>query len=83
MSQSHLFSKFFASVLAISTDFIPKEKCISEKCLLDFNVSESKFGIYVRVLILGEALVKMKYPLTYLNDVQELSPNHWTIYYAK
>ena len=83
MSQSHLFSKFFASVFAVSTDFIPKEKWISEKCLLDFNVSESKFDIYVTVLILGEALIKMKYPLTYLNDVQELSANLWAIYYAK
>ena len=83
MSQSHLFSKFFASVLAISTDFIPKEKCISEKCLLDFNVCESKFSQYVIVLILGKALVQMSNPLIYLNYVCVLTANHWAFYYTK
>ena len=42
MSQSDLFSKFFASVFAVSTEFIPKGNCITVKFLLDFNVSEEQ-----------------------------------------
>ena len=82
-SQNDLFCEFFAFIFGVYADLIQMEECISEKFLLDFNVSEKQIQHISANLETEKTTGHDELPDILFRRHARLSANRWSNYLTK